>query len=327
MFEPLLSVRDLSIRYRTRLSTVQAVDSASFDLERGKIVAIVGESGCGKTTTGLSIVKLLPQDAEYVSGSILFKGTDLVTTDEKSLRRVRGRQISLIFQDPIAGLNPVLTIGDQVAEILTSHLDLKKKEAKKQAIQVLRDVGLAEPEQVAKSYTFQLSGGMCQRVMIGIATALNPDIIIADEPTSALDVTVQAQILWQLDQLRKTRGTAILLITHDFGVVSNLADEVLVMYGGRIVEAGDVSVTLREPLHPYSHALMATLPRMDERRPTLAAIPGHPPELSEPAEHCPFLPRCQKALSVCRESPAPPLVPMEGAEDRAVACYNPIWQG
>ena len=326
MDDTILSVRDLSVRYNAKESTVYAVEHASFELERGKVVALVGESGCGKSTAALSLLRLLPQEAEITGGSVDFDGTDLLAAGDQELRSLRGKRISMIFQDPVAGLNPVLPVGDQVAEILTSHTPLKKKEAKREALRILRDVGLADPERVAKSYTFQLSGGMCQRVMIGIATALNPDVIIADEPTSALDVTVQAQILHQLDTLRKTRGTAILLITHSFGVVAQIADDVAVMYAGRVVEYGNVMQILKQPLHPYSHALLATLPRMDSRRESLHAIPGQPPDLKAPAERCPFLPRCSKAMNVCRESGPPPLLTMEDG-DRQRACYHPIGAG
>ncbi|NJD63644.1 MAG: ABC transporter ATP-binding protein, partial [Chloroflexi bacterium] len=195
MSEPVISVRNLSIRYRTRESMTYAVDDVSFDLERGQILTLVGESGSGKSTVGMSILRLLPQEADVLSGQVLFDGTDLLALEDRALRPLRGRRIAMIFQDPVAGLNPVIDIGTQVAEMLTSHLEIGKKEAKARAIDVLREVGLAEPTRIAKSYPFQLSGGMCQRVMIGIATALNPEVIVADEPTSALDVTVQAQIL------------------------------------------------------------------------------------------------------------------------------------
>jgi len=231
----------------------------------------------------------------------------------------------VIFQDPVAGLNPVLSIGSQVAEMLTSHQRLGKKEARAGALQILRDVGLSDPERIARAYPFQLSGGMCQRVMIGIATALNPSVIIADEPTSALDVTIQAQILHQLSLMRSERGTAILLITHDFGVVAQLADDVAVMYGGRIVEQGTALEMLKSPLHPYTHALLGTLPRVDGANQHLNAIPGHPPELVEPSEHCPFLPRCTKALNVCRTDP-PPRLERDDQRRHPVACFNPVWR-
>lgn len=325
MNEPIISVKDLTVRYRTRESTAYATDQVSFDLHRGQILTLVGESGSGKTTAGMSVLRLLPSSAEVVSGSVWFEGQDLMVMNDQQLRPIRGRRIAMIFQDPVAGLNPVLDIGSQVAEMLTSHLSLSKKEARSRAVDVLRDVGLSDPERIAKSFPFQLSGGMCQRVMIGIATALNPEVIIADEPTSALDVTIQAQILHQLDQLRKERGTAILLITHDFGVVAQMADEVAVMYAGRIVESGGVMDMLKSPLHPYTHALLGTLPRVDGAHDQLRQIPGHPPEMTAVAERCPYIPRCSKVMNVCRNEPAPPLTQPEGATHR-VACYNPVWQ-
>ncbi|GMV84727.1 MAG: ABC transporter ATP-binding protein [Dehalococcoidia bacterium] len=326
MAEPIISVRNLSIRYRTRDAMTYAVDDVSFDLERGKVLAVVGESGCGKSTVAMSILRLLPQEADVLSGQIVFDGTDLMALDERALRQLRGRRIAMIFQDAVAGLNPVIDIGTQVAEMLTSHLPISKKEAKARAIDVLYEVGLAEPERIAKSYPFQLSGGMCQRVMIGIATALNPDVIVADEPTSALDVTIQAQILYQIDQLRREKGTAILLITHDFGVVAQMADDVAVMYAGRVVESGGVRDMLKSPLHPYTHALLGTLPRVDGAHEHLRQIPGHPPEMTARAERCSFIPRCGKVMNVCRNNDPPGLIHPEGATHR-VACYNPVWQG
>ncbi len=327
MTEPILSVRDLSVRYRTKDATVHAVDSVSFDLRRGEVLAVVGESGSGKTTAAMSLLRLLPQQAEVIGGQVLFDGRDLLQIPDRELRTLRARRIAMIFQDPVAGLNPVISIGDQVAETMTSHLDISRKAASARALDVLREVGLADPERVAKAYPFQLSGGMCQRVMVGIATVLNPEIIVADEPTSALDVTIQAQILQQLDDLRRARGTSILLITHDFGIVAQMADQVAVMYGGRVVESADVASVLKSPLHPYSHGLLATLPRLDRPvREDLPSIPGTPPELTAPAEHCPFIARCPKALLACRGGP-PPSLERFGESERRVACYNPIWQG
>lgn len=325
MNEPIVSVRDLTIRYRTRDSAIYATEDVSFDLRRGEILTLVGESGSGKSTAGMAVLRLLPAEADVLSGSVMFEGRDLISLDERELRPIRGRRIAMIFQDPVAGLNPVIDVGSQVAEMLTSHLDINKKEAKKRAVDILRDVGLSDPERIAKSYPFQLSGGMCQRVMVGIATALDPDVIIADEPTSALDVTIQAQILHQLGQLRDQRGTAILLITHDFGVVAQMADTVAVMYAGRVVESGGVRDMLKAPLHPYTHALLGTLPRVDGAHDQLRQIPGHPPEMFEPAERCPYIPRCTKVVNACRQDRVPPLRrPPEATHD--VACYNPVWQ-
>ena len=326
MSDTVISVRDLSVHYRSRDSTVYAIDHVSFDLERGKILTLVGESGCGKSTVGLSILRLLPTGGEITGGQVVMDGRNLVTIDDKELRPIRGSRVAMIFQDPVAGLNPVIDIGSQVGEILTNHLGIPKKEAKARAVQILKDVGLSDAERIARSYPFQLSGGMCQRVMIGIATALNPEVIIADEPTSALDVTIQAQILHQLDQLRRERGTSILLITHDFGVVAQMADDVAVMYAGRVVESGGVREMLKSPLHPYTHALLATLPRVDGRHGHLRQIPGHPPEMTQPPERCPFIPRCSKVMNVCRNEGAPALRRPEGGTHE-VACYNPVWQG
>lgn len=325
MNEAVLSVSELSVQYRTKNQTTYAVSGVSFALRRGEVLALVGESGAGKSTVAMSLLRLLGPGGEITGGEVWFRGRDLLAADERDLRSVRGRHVAMIFQDPVAGLNPVIPIGDQVAEILLSHLDVGKREAKQRALQILRSVGLPDPQRIARSYPFQLSGGMCQRVMIGIATALDPDVIIADEPTSALDVTVQAQILHQLDTLRRERGTAILLITHAFGVVAQLADDVGVMYGGRLVETGTVTQIMKSPLHPYTHALLAALPRLHEVQEQLHAIPGTAPELTAPAEHCPFIPRCRKVMNVCRAEPPPPLSDGESL-DHPTACYNPIWQ-
>jgi len=324
MATPLLDVRDLSVEFATREGPVKAVNHASLTVQPGEILAIVGESGCGKTTLALSLLRLLPFPGRLTSGSISFDGLDLLALKDDELRRLRGNAISMIFQDPVSGLNPVLPIGRQVEEILASHLKLDKKERKRRAIDVLRHVGLADPERVAQQYPFHLSGGMCQRVMIGMATALNPQMIVADEPTSSLDVTVQAQILAELDGLRRSRNTGILLITHDFGVVAQIADRVAVMYGGAIVEEGDVRTVFRQPRHPYTWALLNTLPRVDGRRGQLHAIPGTPPSLLNLAPECSFTARCSKALSRCRQDTAPPLI--EVSPDHLAACYNPVFQ-
>lgn len=327
MTAPILRVHNLSVRYSSKDEAVYALQGVSFALEPGKVLALVGESGSGKTTAGLTLLRLLPGNAEVLSGEIVFEGRDLMLASDGELRTLRGRRAAMIFQDPVAGLNPVLSIGDQVAEALTSHAQMGKKDAKGAALELLRGVGLAEPERVAKAYPFQLSGGMCQRVMIAIATALNPAMLVADEPTSSLDVTVQAQILHQLDALRRERGTAIVLITHDFGVVAQMADDVTVMYAGRVVESGTTEEVMAHPLHPYTAALLAALPRLDGPREPLRAIPGHPPSLNEVAERCPFAPRCPKVVNACRSEAPPVLTPVEGAARHAIACYNPMWRG
>jgi oligopeptide/dipeptide ABC transporter ATP-binding protein len=242
------------------------------------------------------------------------------------MRRVRGKEIALVFQDPMTGLNPVLSVGDQVREAIVTHEKLSKNEAKRRAIDVLARIGLPEPEQVAKRFPFQLSGGMAQRVMIAMATALHPDVLILDEPTSALDVTIQAAILEELRNLQKRDGTAIVLITHDFGIAAQMADEVAVIYAGHIAEQADAQTLFERPRHPYTSSLLASRPRMDrEGQGPLASIRGTPPSLIDLPEECAFLPRCSKATLACRQQPAPPLAVMESA-DHLAACYNPMYQ-
>jgi peptide/nickel transport system ATP-binding protein len=324
MPDPILSVGDLHCQFNTKEGAVRALNGVSLSLDAGKVMAVVGESGCGKTTLALAILRLIAFPGQITGGSIRFEGREVLTMSEEELRQLRGRAISIIFQDPVSGLNPVLPIGRQVEEILASHLDIPKQERRQRTIDLLRQVGLGEPERVAKQYPFQLSGGMCQRVMIAMATALNPRVLIADEPTSALDVTVQAQILAELDALRRQRGTAILLITHDLGVVAQMADDVAIMYAGSVVECGEAASIFRTPRHPYTWSLLATLPRLDNSRVHLRPIPGSPPSLLTLGEACPFLPRCPKAILQCRQQPKPPLTPVEGGQ--RVSCYNPVFQ-
>ena len=325
MTQPVLEARDIHASFFTKEGVVQAVRGVSFSLEPGKILAVVGESGCGKSTLALTLLRLMPFPGKITKGQVHLGGRNLMTLSDDELRKVRGRQISMIFQDPVSGLNPVLPIGKQVEEILVSHLDVPKKERKKRTIELLRSVGLSDAEYVAGSYPFHLSGGMCQRVMIAMATALNPSVIIADEPTSSLDVTVQAQILNELNLLRRDRGTAIVLITHDLGVVAQMADEVAVMYAGSFVEVGSVERLYRSPRHPYTAALLNTLPRLDGRHGPLHSIPGSPPSLIAPPAECAFLPRCTKATTQCRTEPAPAMAEIGGFGQRA-ACFNPVFQ-
>jgi oligopeptide/dipeptide ABC transporter ATP-binding protein len=319
----ILEVRDLTVRYVDRDKRIQAADGVSLRLRRGSVLALVGESGCGKTTVALAALGLLPDAARLIAGEVCFEGRDLLSLGREDLRRIRGSQISMIFQDPVAGLNPVLTIGKQVEEIVTAHTDVAKNEARAVVHEALDRVGLRDVRRLADAYPYKLSGGMCQRVLIAIATVLNPQVIIADEPTSALDVTVQAAILRELDRLRSERGTSILLITHDLGIVAQMADEVVVMYAGRVAEDGRTRDVLRRPLHPYTSALLATRPRLDRERAPLEAIAGVPPDLSELPDECAFLPRCRKAVLACRTSPSPPLV--ELAPGQQAACYNPVY--
>lgn len=295
----------------------------SLSLRRGTTLALTGESGAGKTTVGLAVLDLLPYPGRITDGHILFQGRDVLGLSAEEIRRLRGREIAIVFQDPASGLNPVLPVGEQVEEIITAHHSVSKREARARSLDVLEGMGLPEPQDVAQQYPFHLSGGMAQRVMIAIATALNPAVLIADEPTSALDVTVQAAILEDLRRLQERNGTSILLISHDLGVVAQMADEVAVMYAGSVVEQGDVRTVFERPRHPYTWGLLGSRPRWDrDRRSPLPVIRGAPPNLAELSQECPYLPRCPKAASVCRIEPAPPLSELEPAH--LAACYNPI---
>ena len=324
MSDAVLRVEGLTAHFFTPEGVVKAVNDVSFELPRGSTMAILGESGAGKTSLGLAVLKLLPHPGRLVAGRVFLEDVEISGLKDEEMRRLRGRDIAMIFQDPVSGLNPVLSIGVQVEEIITTHLTVPRREAKRRSLEVLSQMGLADPEQVAASYPFHLSGGMCQRVMIAIATALNPKVLIADEPTSALDVTVQAAILHELEELRRRHGTSILLITHDLGVVAQMAQRVAVMYAGSIIESGDSARVFQRPRHPYTWALLSSRPRLDRdhhRRP-LPSIPGAPPNMMELGEECPFVPRCPKALTRCRQEPAPPLAPL--AANHLAACYNPV---
>ncbi|HEU4759385.1 MAG TPA: ABC transporter ATP-binding protein [Dehalococcoidia bacterium] len=325
MDDIILQLHDLKVEFATPEGTVKAANSVSLSLRRGATLALTGESGAGKTSIGLAILNLLPHPGRVVGGGVHFEGMDLLSLAPEQMRRVRGREIAMVFQDPATGLNPVLSVGEQVSEIITTHLNVSKREAKRRSLEVLAEMGLPEPDDVARRYPFQLSGGMAQRVMIAIATALKPKVLIADEPTSALDVTIQAAILDDLAQMQRRHGTSILLITHDLGVVAQMADEVAVMYAGSLVEVSSVQSLFNRTLHPYTWALLASRPRVDDaERRRLASIRGAPPDLAKLPLECPYLPRCPKAISVCRSEPAPPLADLEPGHQ--AACYNPIYQ-
>ena len=301
MAVPLLSVRDLSTHFFTREGVVHAVDGVSFDVEKGRTLGIVGESGCGKTVTALSIMGLIPKPpARIVSGEILFGGRDLATLSERELEDVRGSQIAMIFQDPMTSLNPTLTIGTQIGETIRRHFGVSKEEARKRAVELLEEVHIPNAAGRVDDYPHRLSGGMRQRVMIAIALSCEPELLIADEPTTALDVTVQAQVLDLLDELRESHGTAMILITHDMGVVAEASDDVVVMYAGQIVEQAPVLELFDHPEHPYTEALLGALPQLEGegvRQRRLTAIPGRPPDLVDPPETCRFAPRCKYAGS------------------------------
>jgi peptide/nickel transport system ATP-binding protein/oligopeptide transport system ATP-binding protein len=321
--DTILQIDNLHAHFFAQEGVVKAVNGVSLSMKRGSTLAIVGESGAGKSSVGLSILNMLPYPGRIIEGQIYLEGTELTTLPREQLRQIRGRDIAMIFQDPVNGLNPLLPVGEQIEETLRTHLHLNKKDAKTRTLELLYQVGLPDPESVSKSYAFQLSGGMCQRVMIALATALQPKLLIADEPTSALDVTVQASILDELNQLKTRYGMSIILITHDMGVVARMADEVIIMYAGTMMERGSTPDVFHRALNPYTWALMGTLPRLDrDDRAPLPSIKGTPPDLINMPDQCPFLPRCNKATLECREQPAPPLTEM--AHEHYVACYNPI---
>jgi oligopeptide transport system ATP-binding protein len=302
---PILEVKGLKTHFRTRDGKIKAVNGVSFDLEEGEAIGIVGESGSGKSVTALSILRLLPTPpAEITDGEINFEGRDLLDMDERELRKIRGGQISMIFQDPISSLNPVMRISEQLLEPLNIHMGLKGEEAYNRAVELLRAVGIPAPERRIRGYPHEFSGGMRQRVMIAIAIATNPKVLIADEPTTALDVTVQAQILDLINTLRRDLHTAVILITHDLGVVAGIADRILVMYAGHIAERAPTEELFANPRHPYTLGLLASVPRLDDVGVNeLQTIPGAPPDMLNPPQGCPFQPRCPFAIEKCQTFP------------------------
>jgi oligopeptide/dipeptide ABC transporter ATP-binding protein len=322
----LLRVKDLRTHILTPRGVVKAVDGVSFDIKPGEILGIVGESGSGKTMTALSIAGLLPSPpAEIKSGQVEMNGRDLLRLTESEMREVRGQEISMVFQDPLTSLNPLMKVGDQISETIRVHRKTDRTAARGTALEILRQVGMPEPEARSSEYPFELSGGMRQRVMIAIAIAASPRLIIADEPTTNLDATIQAQILSLLKSIRDTKGTSILLITHNLGIVAWVCDRVAVMYAGRVVEMGPTRKVLGNPLHPYTKALISAIPRIDTHG-KLEAIPGDIPSLIDLPEACNFNPRCPLARDVCRRKD-PPSVEVE--EDHAADCfvYTEDWQG
>ncbi|HXJ53793.1 MAG TPA: ABC transporter ATP-binding protein [Burkholderiales bacterium] len=316
----LLEVRGLTTVFDTDAGEVRAVDGVDFSLERGRTLGIVGESGCGKSVTALSIMGLVPRPpGRIVAGEVRFEGEDLLRLSPARLRELRGARLSMIFQEPMTSLNPAFTVGDQVAEALLRHEKTSRKEAKHNAIEMLRRVRIPSPERRARDYPHRLSGGMRQRVMIAMALACNPQLLIADEPTTALDVTIQAQILELMRALRSELGTAIILITHDLGVIAELADDVIVMYAGKVVERCPVSSLFTEPHHPYTIGLLGSIPRLDLAQQRLSAIEGTVPDAAAMPAGCRFHARCPFAVNKCREE-VPPLLPIE--ENHFVACWR-----
>ncbi len=300
----LLEVQDLRTQFDTADGVVRAVNGVSFSVHEGETLGIVGESGCGKTVTALSIVRLIPEPpGRIVGGRVLFRGRDLLSTEAQELGEIRGAQIGFIFQDPMTSLNPVLTIGEQIMEALELHLDLDSKGTRKRAVELLQVVGIPEAENRIDDYPHLFSGGMRQRAMIAMALACNPHLLIADEPTTALDVTIQAQILELVKGLKRDKGLSILWITHDLGIIAGLADRVLVMYAGYIVESAEVRDLYRDPRHPYTLGLLSSVPRLDDdTRMPLKPIEGVPPDLVNMPSGCPFHPRCAYATHRCSQS-------------------------
>ena len=316
----LLEVDNLQTHFRPPDGVNRAVDGVTFHVEAGETLAIVGESGCGKSVTAMSILRLIPEPPGKIAGSIRFEGRDLLKCSDREMRDIRGNEISMIFQEPMTSLNPVLTVGRQIGETLRLHQGLSSKQAEAKAVEMLTLVGIPEPGRRVREYPHQLSGGMRQRVMIAIALACNPKLLIDDEPTTALDVTIQAQILELMRDLKHRVGAAIVLITHDLGVVAEVAERVIVMYAGRKVEEAAVGLLFNDPKHPYTQGLLGSMPKLDEDVDRLTQIPGQPPSLLNPPVGCRFNPRCSYVMDVCvREEPG--LDPVSGEEGHLARCW------
>ena len=299
--ENLLDVRGLKTSFNTKFGEVQAVRGVSFQLTKGEVVGVVGESGCGKSITMMSIMRLLDKNGIIKDGRIFFEGKDISKITEKEMSKIRGNDIAMIFQDPMTSLNPLITIGNQIIEPLIIHEKLSKKEAFKKGVELLRLVNIPNPEKRMKQYPHEFSGGMRQRAMIAMALSCNPKLIIADEPTTALDVTIQAQILEIMKNIKNKLGTSIIFITHDLGVVADICDRVNVMYGGLIIEKGGINDIFDNPKHPYTWGLLDSVPSVQKERKRLKPIEGQPPDLLKPPKGCPFYARCKFAMNICRE--------------------------
>lgn len=319
MEQTILKVNDLQTHFKSDSGTVRAVDGVSFEVVEGETLGVVGESGSGKSVTSLSIMKLLKDTpGKIAGGEILYKGKDLTHLSESEMRKIRGNEIAMIFQEPMTSLNPVFKIGKQLEETIRLHLKLSKKDSRLRAIEILEAVGISRPDKIIHDFPHQLSGGMRQRVMIAMAMACKPKLLIADEPTTALDVTIQAQILDLMKNLNKSEGTAILLITHDLGVVAEMCDRVVVMYAGRAVEESDVRSIFANPKHPYTQGLIASIPKIGERVDRLQSIPGNVPLPTRMPEGCKFAPRCPFAMDICWEK-EPEFKKQSG--EHAVRCW------
>ena len=326
MSDKLLEVKNLRTYFHTDDGVVKSVDDVSFEVKRGKTLGVVGESGCGKSITSLSIMQLVEiPPGKIESGEILYEGEDLLKKSKDEMRKIRGGEIAMIFQEPMTSLNPVFTVGQQIMEALTLHTDLDKAAAKERAIEMLKLVKIPLPEKRFNEYPHQLSGGMRQRVMIAMALSCNPKILICDEPTTALDVTIQAQILDLINELKEKLGTSIMMITHDLGVIAEVADDVMVMYAGKIVEYGDADAIFEHPKHPYTHGLMGCIPKLtDEDHARLSVIEGMVPSFDDMPKGCAFCPRCTEAKAICRER-MPELVDVDGQKVRCFK-YTSEWE-
>jgi peptide/nickel transport system ATP-binding protein len=301
MAETLLNVRGLKTYFYDKGQEIKAVDGVDFSIAPGETLGIVGESGCGKSMTSLSIMQLVPAPkGKIVGGQVIFEGKNLLELDNDQMSDIRGNKISMIFQEPMTALNPVMTVGDQIAEVLRRHQKMSKQEAKQKAIEMLKKVGFPRAEQIVNEYPHQLSGGMRQRAMIAMAMANSPKLLIADEPTTALDVTIQAQVLDLMQEMKREYGTSIMLITHDLGVVAEMADRVVVMYAGQVVESADVNTIFEKPMHPYTNGLLASIPRLEEEKDRLYSIKGQVPSAANFPVGCRFADRCPKAQDSCR---------------------------
>lgn len=316
----LLEVSNLKTEFKVKRGIVKAVNDVSFEVDKGEIIAIVGESGSGKSVTSLSIMGLIREPGKVTGGKIIFNGEDLSAKKAKEMRAIRGDKISMIFQEPMTSLNPVQRIGDQICESILTHTSMNKKQALAHAVEMLRMVGIPSPEQRIKDYPHQMSGGMRQRVMIAMALCCSPELLIADEPTTALDVTIQAQILDLLNKLRNEIGMAVMLITHDLGVVAETADKVVVMYCGRVVEQADVNELFNEPKHPYTKGLIESIPKLNDDRDRLYMIKGMVPDTTRLPVGCAFADRCENCMEKCRKK-MPALVSIPGEGRRKVRCF------
>ena len=299
MSEKILEIKDLRTEFHSYAGVVYALNNVSFDVEVGEAVGIVGESGSGKSVTMLSLMRLLSENGKVSNGTISFNGIDILNCSQIEMESIRGNEMGMIFQDPMTSLNPVFTVGEQLVEAIIKHTGVSKKLAKEKAIEMLKIVGIPSPESRVDQYPFEFSGGMRQRVMIAMALSCEPKLLIADEPTTALDVTIQAQILELMKELKDKMNTSIILITHDLGIVADICDKVMVMYGGTIVEKGSVHDIFASPLHPYTQGLLHSIPRLNMKKERLSPIEGQPPDMINPPKGCPFVSRCKKAMNIC----------------------------